>query len=95
MSELSTAATHDALPVAPSLDLAVPRRQRLVASRLLFVTGVAIVVGLLAGLVAQVLTALIGLVTNLAFYGRVSFAMVSPADNALGLLVIVAPVPLS
>ena len=92
MSELSTAATHDALPVAPSLDLAVPRRQRLVASRLLFVTGVAIVVGLLAGLVAQVLTALIGLVTNLAFYGRVSFAMVSPADNALGLLVIVVPV---
>ena len=92
MSELSTAATHDALPVAPSLELAVPRRQRLVASRLLFVTGVAIVVGLLAGLVAQVLTALIGLVTNLAFYGRVSFAMVSPADNALGLLVIVVPV---
>lgn len=92
MSELSTAAKSDALPVAPSLELAVPRRQRLVASRLLFVTGVAIVVGLLAGLVAQVLTALIGLVTNLAFYGRVSFAMVSPADNALGLLVIVVPV---
>ncbi|MBY0274371.1 chloride channel protein [Candidatus Binatia bacterium] len=92
MSQRSTAATYDALPVAPSLDLAVPRRQRLVASRLLFVTGVAIVVGLLAGSTAQVLTALIGLVTNLAFYGRGSFAMVSPADNALGLLVIVVPV---
>lgn len=92
MSELSTAATHGPLPVAPSLDLAVPRRQRLVASRLLFVTGVAIVVGILAGLVAQVLTALIGLVTNLAFYGRVSTTMASPADNQLGLLVIVVPV---
>lgn len=92
MSELSTAATHGPLPVAPSLDLAVPRRQRLVASRLLFVTGVAIVVGILAGLVAQVLTALIGLVTNLAFYGHVSTTMASPADNQLGLLVIVVPV---
>lgn len=92
MSEPSTAATHGPLPVAPSLDLAVPRRQRLVASRLLFVTGVAIVVGILAGLVAQVLTALIGLVTNLAFYGHVSTTMASPADNQLGLLVIVVPV---
>jgi H+/Cl- antiporter ClcA/CBS domain-containing protein len=92
MSEVSTLVAHDALPVAPSLELAVPRRQRLIASRLLFVTGVAVVVGLLAGLTAQLLTALIGLVTNVAFYGRVSTAMVSPADNALGLLVIVVPV---
>jgi CIC family chloride channel protein len=92
MSELSTVGPQGALPVAPSLDLVVPRRQRLIASRLLFVTGVAIVVGLLAGMVAQVLTALIGFVTNLAFYGRVSTAMVSPADNHLGLLVIFVPV---
>jgi H+/Cl- antiporter ClcA len=52
----------------------------------------AIVVGILASVVALVLTRLIGLVTNLAFYGRVSTALVSPADNALGLFVIAIPV---
>jgi len=37
------------------------------------------------------LTSLIGLVTNLAFYGRVSTAFISPADNRLGLWVLVVP----
>jgi CIC family chloride channel protein len=92
MSTSSAATNADTLPVAPSLDLVVPRRQRLVTSRLLFVTAMAVGVGLLAGLTAQVLTALIALVTNVAFHGRVSIAPVSPADNHLGLLVILVPV---
>jgi H+/Cl- antiporter ClcA/CBS domain-containing protein len=45
-----------------------------------------------AALVAQLLTALIGLVTNLAFYGRLSTALVSPAGNRLGPWVILVPV---
>jgi H+/Cl- antiporter ClcA len=42
--------------------------------------------------VARALTGLIGLVTNLAFYGRWSFEFSSPAANHLGLWVIAVPV---
>jgi hypothetical protein len=34
---------------------------------------------------------LIGLITNLAFYGRVTTEFASPTGNHLGLLVIVVP----
>jgi chloride channel protein, CIC family len=50
------------------------------------------VIGLLAAATARLLTALIGLVTNLAFYGRWSFAFVSPAHNHLGPAVVVVPI---
>jgi H+/Cl- antiporter ClcA len=52
---------------------------------------VAIGLGVAAGFVAPALTALIGLVTNLSFYGRISTAFVSPAGNHLGLWVILIP----
>jgi len=64
----------------------------LVTPRVLLVSMLAVFVGLLASGVALLLTRLIGFVTNLAFYGRVSTAFTSPADNKLGLLVIVVPV---
>jgi CIC family chloride channel protein len=41
--------------------------------------------------VAQALVALIGLVTNISFYGRFSTAFVSPAGNRLGWLVALVP----
>jgi H+/Cl- antiporter ClcA len=50
------------------------------------------VIAIAAALAAQLLTGLIGLVTNLAFYGRVSTAFVSPAGHHLGPLVVVVPV---
>ena len=56
------------------------------------VCAIAIVLGVLAGFVAPILTHLIGLVTNLSFYGTVSTAFNSPAGNHLGLLVIIVPV---
>jgi H+/Cl- antiporter ClcA len=52
----------------------------------------AIVVALLAAVAARLLTWLIGLVTNLAFYGRWSGTFVSPAGNHLGAAVIVVPI---
>jgi H+/Cl- antiporter ClcA len=55
------------------------------------ISFVAIGLGVLAGLVAPALTHLIGLVTNVSFYGRVSTEFVSPAGNHLGLWVIVIP----
>ena len=60
--------------------------------RILAVSGIAIAIGLVAALVAQALGRLIGLVTNLAFYGRLSSDFVSPADHSLGGFVLVVPV---
>lgn len=84
--------TGDALPVAPALEVIGPRRQTLVTGRILLLSGVALAIGIAAGLTAQLLTALIGLVTNVAFYGRLSLELVSPAGNRLGPLVILVPV---
>src|SRR5690348_14606632 len=78
----------DALPLSPALGVSLdatrmPRRSTLVDRRVLRITAVSVVLGVAAALIAQVLTSLIGLVTNLAFYGRVSTAFSSPAGNHL------------
>ena len=91
------AAAAGALPIAPGLAGAMeaarlPRRTTLVDRRVLLVSAVAIPLAVAAALVAQLLTALIGLVTNLAFYGRLSTDFVSPAGNRLGPWVILVPV---
>jgi H+/Cl- antiporter ClcA len=70
----------------------MPRQFRPLDRRVLWVAGVAIVLGVVVGMVAKILTALIGLFTNLAFYGRWSFDFVSPAGNHLGLWVVIVPV---
>ncbi len=87
----------EGLPIAPSLGPAlrearVPTERALVDGRIVFICGLSIVLGAAAGGVAQVLTRLIGLVTNLSFYGRFSMAFVSPAGNHLGGWVIAVPV---
>ncbi|MGH7532254.1 MAG: chloride channel protein [Gemmatimonadales bacterium] len=55
------------------------------------ISAYAMLVGLVGGLVAQGLLELIYLVTNVAFYGKFSFAITSPAHNHLGLWVILIP----
>ncbi len=55
------------------------------------VTALAVVIGLLASAVAFALLRLIGLFTNLFFFGRLSTALVSPAGNRLGLLELLVP----
>jgi CIC family chloride channel protein len=96
--ELERASTTDGLPVAPSMGpgLATVGAPRAGAAgidrRVLGLSAIAMVVGIAAALVAQVLTALIGLVTNFAFYGRLSASFVDPADHHLGAFVIVIPV---
>jgi H+/Cl- antiporter ClcA/CBS domain-containing protein len=85
------------LPVAPSMGPALEAahargRPALVDRRVLIICGLATLLALAAGVVAQVLTRLIGLFTNLAFYGRLSTAFVSPAGNRLGPMVAVVPV---
>jgi len=46
----------------------------------------------LIGLVAKALVGLIDFITNLSFYGRLSFEPASPAGNHLGFLVLAVPV---
>lgn len=60
--------------------------------RMMLIAFLAAGVGLLAGAVAFLLYRLIGLFTNLAFYGRWSTNFTSPANNHLGLWVIPVPV---
>ena len=86
-----------ALPLAPSMDATLaeahmPRQFRPLGRRVWWIASLAMVLGAVVALVARALTALIGLVTNLAFHGRWSSDFSSPADNHLGLWVIGVPV---
>lgn len=94
---LEVASSGQALPITPALALledpsATPAESELINSSVLRVCGLAILLGVTAAFVAQLLVALIGLVTNLAFYQRFSIEEVSPAHNELGLWVIFVPV---
>ena len=60
--------------------------------RLGFISLLAAVVGMIAGVVAFLLYNLIGLFTNLSFYHVWSFHFRSPANNQLGPSVIVIPI---
>jgi H+/Cl- antiporter ClcA len=93
-----TEGSTDALPLAPamsvSLDAAsMPRRSTLVDRRVLRITLVSVGLGVASALIAKVLTMLIGLITNLSFYGRWSTAFSSPADAVphLGWWVVAIP----
>ena len=97
--EQAHSATTEGLTVAPSLDLVaesaqVPPQYSVVDGRVLAICGIAAVLGIAAGFVAQALLALISLTTNLAFYGRLSLADVSPAGavEGLGWWVVAIPV---
>src|SRR5205814_2153380 len=96
-SEIATGQTTEGLPVAPSLgpvlsEARVPPERALVDGRTVFICALSVVIAAAAGVVAQALTRLIGLVTNLSFYGKLSTEFVSPAGNRLGALVIVVPI---
>ncbi len=95
--EGSGANVTEGLPIAPSMGpalaaAAMDRRIASVDGRILLVSALSVCIALAASLVAQILTKLIGLITNLAFYGRASTSFASPAGNHLGLLVIGVPI---
>jgi H+/Cl- antiporter ClcA/predicted transcriptional regulator len=95
--KIAEAHTRASLPPAPSLDATLaaahmPRQFRPLDRRVLWMALLAMVLGALVAVVAQALTGLIGLVTNLAFYGRLDTSFASPAGNRLGLWVIAVPV---
>src|SRR6185436_20371592 len=94
---LEAAATSEGVPVAPALGptierVRVPVERSAIDRRVIIVCGLAIALALVTGLVAQVLVSIIGLITNLAFYGRFSFRLVSPANHHLGAFVLAVPI---
>src|SRR3954464_2026937 len=82
---------RDSLPVSPELDsinqaeelgeIRAPRDYRPIDSRAFKIVALAGVVAVGAAMAAEFLTGLIALATNLAFYGRWSTALVSPAGG--------------
>ena len=69
-----------------------PRRDFSGDVRLLRIAALAAVIGALSTVAARVLLAMIRFFTDLFFYGKFSFAELSPADNTLGPWVIGIPV---
>jgi chloride channel protein, CIC family len=59
--------------------------------RVIFITALAVLIGAASAVIALILLRGIGLFTNLFFFQRWSFALVSPAGNPLGLLEILVP----
>lgn len=104
--DVRTAGSTDALPVAPELGLSLdaanmPRKSTLVTHRIVWISVLAIAVGLASAWIAQGLMLLINLITDLCFYGRVSDVLsashepgsvLSPAGTTIGAWVIVMPV---
>lgn len=89
--------THATLPISPTLDSSLldagmARRSQPLDARIVRISLLGIVLGIAAALVAYALTRLIGIVTNIAFYGQWSTEFVSPAHHQLGLWVIGVPV---
>ncbi len=81
---IAGSSSTEGLPVAPSMGLTLqsvvtPQMITTVGSRVVFLSVIAILIGLAAGVVAQILLALIGLITNLSFYGRLTTQFFSPA----------------
>lgn len=60
--------------------------------RVLMLAAMAAFIGVISALLAWILVQLITLMTNLAFYQRVSFQAASPAQNQLGIFVIIVPI---
>jgi H+/Cl- antiporter ClcA len=97
VDDVLTGATTEGIPVAPSMASAlaaarVPLERTLVDRRVVFIAALAVLIALAAGVVAQLLTRLIWLVTNVAFYGRFSADYASPAAHRLGGWVVAVPV---
>src|SRR3954469_9091323 len=61
-------------------------------ARVILIAAIAIGIGVVSAYVAKALLALIGLCTNVFFYGRLDTALVSPAGHHLGAAAIAIPV---
>ena len=87
---------ENGIPVSTSLASELREDQSLSIARydkkrLLQISGVCVLIAMVISVIAKLLVYLIDIVTNLFFYGIFSVEYISPADNQLGLWVIVIP----
>lgn len=85
------------IPIAPSLEptlesIRIPSQRSTFNRRVIVISFFSIFLGIISGYIAQGLTRLIGLITNISFYGKFSTEFSSPANNHLGLFVLIIPV---
>ena len=90
--------TTDGLTLSPSLDLVaeaaqVPPNYAIIDRRVVQVCLLAVSLGIAAALVAQVLVALIAIITNLAYFGTLSLEFRPPADAIPRLGLWSVPIP--
>ena len=71
--------------------MSIEYEHRIPRFRLIRISLLAVVIGILAGIAAELLDQLIGLVTNIAFYQRLSTELISPLDSQSPLLLIFVP----
>lgn len=96
MHLLKNSKRSDAIPISVSLDTtqqvdALESKKQLVDIRVFYLSIQAIVNAIIIGLIAKFLVSLIYLITNLCFYGKVSFSSAT-ITNQLGLFIIIIPV---
>jgi H+/Cl- antiporter ClcA len=94
---VSDNSTTEGLPVAVSLGPVLEQQglesqPTLLDQRTWMICLLALGLGVFGFLAAQALMHLIGLITNLCFYGRFSLAFSNPSTNLLGLWVILVPI---
>lgn len=86
----------ESTPLSPAFDQLYNRkgtfRKIPVNKRVVYLSIQAVINAVVIGLLAKLLVALILLITNIAFYGRLSFAQASPAGNHLGWIVVLVPI---
>ena len=86
---------HNGIPISISLDESFEQENsfRIPAdkTRLLYISALAIAIGISISFIAKLLVYLINLITNLSFHHQFSFAASSPATNTYGWLVVLVP----
>ncbi len=97
--EPALSATTDGIAISPTLDLLaeseqIPQQQVHLDLRVLRVCGLSILVGFAGAIASRLLIGLIALITNFAFYQRISLSDASPADGVAGLGLWVIPIPI-
>ena len=82
------------IPISPGLTPVSfkTNSSRSAKRRLLQISLLSVAVAVVISVIAKILVLLIDLVTNICFYGTFDFSFRSPADNQLGLFVIILPV---
>jgi CIC family chloride channel protein len=89
--EIESTEKDEASPEAG--DIRGPRDYEVLGGRTVFISALSVIIGAAAALVAQLFIRLIGLATNVAYYGRVSLAAVEPAGGVRGpFLLLLIPV---